>query len=167
MEVGKILAAHQAKPLERGRQHRTVLAIQDTRSLVSTSPRQPTGLGQVALKKGKRVKKIPSPGLLMQSCLALTTEGVALGLLDQKIFARDAVARDQTKQRNVLPIEAKERSRWRAVLKNSKPGRGQTQLVRVCDREAAIYALFQLSAALAAPVLVRANSESPSTKGSL
>jgi hypothetical protein len=92
---------------------------------------------------------------------------VPLGLLDQKSFARESVARDQTKQRNVLPIEEKESYRWLAALKNSKPGRGKTQLVTVCDREADIYELLQLSAELAAPVLVRANYDRPINKRSL
>jgi hypothetical protein len=167
VEVGKILAAHQAKTFERVSRHRTVLAIQDTSYLVYTSHRQTTGLGKLSLKKGKRVKQIHSQGLLMQSCLAVTTDGVPLGLLDQKIFARESGARAQTKQRNVLPIEEKESSRWLAALQNSKLGRGNTQLVTVCDREADIYELFQLSAELAAPVLVRANYDRPINKRSM
>lgn len=167
VEVRKILAAHQAKTFERARQHRTVLALQDTSYLVYTSHRQTTGLGKLSLKKGKRVKKIHSQGLLMHSCLAVTTDGLPLGLLDQQIFARQSVARDQTKHRNVLPIEEKESYRWLEALKNSKPVRGHTQLVTVCDREADIYELFQLSAALAAPVLVRANYDRPINKRSM
>jgi hypothetical protein len=167
VEVRKILAAHQAKTFERARQHRTVLALQDTSYLVYTSHRQTTGLGKLSLKKGKRVKQIHSQGLLMHSCLAVTTDGVPLGLLDQKIFARESVARDQTKHRNALPIEEKESYRWLEALKNSKPVRGNTQLVTVCDREADIYELFQLSAELAAPVLVRANYDRPINKRSM
>jgi Transposase DNA-binding len=136
VEVRKILAAHQAKTFERARRHRTVLAIQDTSYLVYTSHRQTTGLGKLSLKKGKRVEKIHSRGLLMHSCLAVTTNGLPLGLLDQKIFAREAGTEDQTEHRNVLPIEEKESYRWLESLKNSRSVRGNTQLVTVCDREA-------------------------------
>jgi len=108
VEVRKILAAHQAKTCQRARQHRTVLALQDTRYLVYTSHRQTTGLGKLSLKKGKRVKKSHSQGLLRHSCLAVTTDGLPLGLLDQKLFARQSVAQAQPQHRNVLPSEEKE-----------------------------------------------------------
>lgn len=167
VEVQKILAAHRAKTAQRAGQHRTVLAIQDTSYLVYTSHQQTTGLGQLSLKKGKRVEKIHSQGLLMHSCLAVTTDGLPLGLLDQKIFARESVARDRIEHRNVIPIEEKESYRWLDSLRNSRPVLGNTQLVTVCDREADIYELFQLSAELAAPVLVRANYDRPINKRSM
>jgi Transposase DNA-binding len=78
VDVQTILAMHRAKTAERAGQHRTVLAIQDTSYLVYTSHRQTTGLGQLSVKKGKRVEKIPSQGLVMHSCLAVTTEGLPL-----------------------------------------------------------------------------------------
>jgi Transposase DNA-binding/Transposase Tn5 dimerisation domain len=167
VEVQNILAAHRAKTAERAGQHRTVLAIQDTSYLVYTSHQRTTGLGELSLKKGKHVEKIHSQGLLMHSCLAVTTEGLPLGLLDQKIFAREAVAQDRTEHRNVLPIEDKESYRWLESLKNSRLVRGNTQIVTVCDREADIYELFQLSAELAAPVVVRANCDRPINKRSM
>jgi hypothetical protein len=167
VEVPNILAAHRAKTAERAGQHRTVLAIQDTSYLVYTSHRQTTGLGKLSLKKGRRVEKIHSQGLLMHSCLAVTTEGLPLGLLDQQIFAREADPQDRTEHRNVLPIEDKESYRWLESLKNSWAVRGNTQLVTVCDREADIYELFQVSAELAAPVLVRANYDRPINKRSM
>jgi hypothetical protein len=36
----------------------------------------------MSLKKGKHVEKIFSKGLVMHACLAVTTDGVPLGLLD-------------------------------------------------------------------------------------
>ncbi len=167
VEVQNILTAHRVKTAERARQHRTVLAIQDTSYLVYTSHRQTTGLGQLSLKKGKRVEKIHSQGLVMHSCLAVTTEGVPLGLLDQQIFAREAVPEDRTAHRNALPIEDKESYRWLASLKNAQPVHGETQFVTVCDREADIYEFFQLSADIAAPVVVRANHDRPVNKRSM
>ena len=162
-----ILAAHRAKTAERVGQHRTVLAIQDTSYLVYTSHRRTTGLGRLSVKKGKRVEKIHSQGLVMHSCLAVTTEGVPLGLLDQQVFARAARPADQPPHRNVLPIAEKESYRWLASLKNAQPVHRETQVVTVCDREADIYELFQLSAELAAPVLVRANADRPINKRSM
>ncbi len=167
VEVQNILAAHRSRTCERAQSHRTVLAIQDTSYLVYTSHRQTTGLGKLSLKKGTRVEKIHSYGLVMHSCLAVTTEGFPLGLLDQKIFAREAVTQDRRVHRNVLPIEDKESSRWLEALKNSRQVIRDTQLITVCDREADIYELFQLSAEIGAPVLVRANHDRPINKRSM
>ncbi len=167
VEVQTILAAHRAKTAARAEQHRTVLALQDTSYLVYTSHRQTTGLGKLSLKKGKRIEKLHSQGLVMHSCLAVTTEGLRLGLLDQQIFAREAVAEDHPEHRTVTPLEDKESYRWLASLRNSRPACGETQLVTVCDREADIYELFQLGAELAAPVLVRANHDRPVNKRSM
>src|SRR5215470_2451410 len=119
VEVEDILAVHRAKTAERAEQHRTVLAIQDTSYLVYTNHRCTTGLGAISVKKGKRVEKIHSHGLVMHSCLAVTTEGVPLGLLDQQIFAREAAPAAPLRHRNVLPIEEKESYRWLASLKQA------------------------------------------------
>jgi Transposase DNA-binding/Transposase Tn5 dimerisation domain len=167
VDVQAILAAHRAKTAERAGQYRTVLAIQDTSDLIYTSHRQTTGLGKLSLKKGKRVEKIHSHGLVMHSCLAVTTEGLPLGLLEQQIFARAAGPEDPPQHRNVLPIDKKESYRWLASLKNAQSVPGETQLVTVCDREADSYELFQLSAALATPVVVRANYDRPINKRSM
>ena len=165
--VEDILAAHRAKTAERAEQHPTVLALQDTSYLVYTSHRQTTGLGELSVKKGKYVEKISSQGLVMHSCLAVTTAGVPLGLLDQQLLAREERPEDQLRHHNELPIEEKESYRWLEVLKHSQQLRGDTQLVTVCDREADIYEFFQLSAALGAPVVVRANHDRVINKRSM
>jgi hypothetical protein len=167
VEVEDILAAHRAKTAERAEQHSTVLALQDTSYLVYTSHRQTTGLGELSVKKGKHVEKISSQGLVMHSCLAVTTAGVPLGLLDQQLFAREEAPEEQRRHHTVLPIEEKESYRWLEVLKRSRRVSETTQLVTVCDREADIYEFFQLSAALGAPVLVRANHDRPINKRSM
>jgi len=87
--------------------------------------------------------------------------------LDQQLFAREARPAEQPPHRHVLPIEEKESYRWLAALKNAQPVHRETQVVTVCDREADIYELFQLSAELAAPVLVRANYDRPINKRSM
>jgi transposase-like protein len=165
--VEDMLAAHRAKTAARAEQHPTVLALQDTSYLVYPSHRQTTGLGELSVKKGKRVEKISSQGLVMHSCLAVTTAGVPLGLLDQQLFAREERPEDQLRHHNELPLEEKESYRWLEVLKHSQQLRGDTQLVTVCDREADIYEFFQLSAALGAPVVVRATHDRVINKRSM
>jgi hypothetical protein len=163
VEVGQILAAHSCKTARRAKKHKMVLAIQDTSYFVYTSHPRTEGLGKMSLKKGKNVEKIYSNGLLVHTCLAVTTEGLPLGLLDQKIFSRKL--RSESKRRDTsskphdhLPVEEKESYRWLEALANTKEVMGDTEIITVCDREADLYDFFKLSQQIGSPVLVRANA---------
>lgn len=163
VEVCEILAAHRGKTVKRAAKHNTVLAIQDTSYFVYTSHPKTKGLGKMSLKKGKNIKKIYSNGLIVHTCLAVTTEGLPLGLLDQKIFARKLRSEDERRRmggkyiQDVLPVEEKETYRWLEALITTQEAMGDTQVVTVCDREADLYDFFKLSNHLGATVLVRAN----------
>lgn len=163
VDVGAIMAAHRYKTAGRAEKQDTVLALQDTSYFVYTSHPKTEGLGKMSLKKGRNVARIYSHGLVMHTCLAVTTEGLPLGLLDQKIFARQL--RSEQKRRStearhvqdVLPVEEKESYRWLEALTASTEAVGRTQVVTVCDREADMYDFFKLSDQLGAFVLVRAS----------
>lgn len=142
---------------ERAKPHKTILAIQDTSYFVYTGHAGTKGLGPMSLKKGMHVQEIFSNGLIMHACLAVTTEGLPLGLLDQSVFVRELLSVERRRLANVTPIEEKERDRWLEALKNTQAIMGDTQVVTVCDREADVYDLFELSDRLKSPVLVRAN----------
>jgi hypothetical protein len=166
VDVREILAAHRRKTAMRAMKHKTLLAIQDTSYFVYTSHTKTEGLGRMSLKKGKNVEKIYSNGLVVHTCLAVTTEGLPLGLLDQKIFARK-LRQDNAhtgKCRNphdLLPVEEKETYRWLEALLNTKEALGDTEVITVCDREADLYDFFKMSDQIGAPVLVRANVNRP------
>lgn len=161
VEAGQILAAHCGKTARRASEHETVLALQDTSYFVYTRHPKTEGLGKMSLKKGKNVKKIYSNGLVVHTCLAVTTEGLPLGLLDQKIFSRKLRTKKigKAKPHDHLPIEEKESYRWREALENTKTVMGDTRIVTVCDREADLYDFFKHSHQIRAPVLVRANAD--------
>jgi hypothetical protein len=95
----------------------------------------------------------------MHSTLALTTEGLPLGLLDQKIIARKAPSEVKKRGSRKVPIEQKESYRWLESLQvtNDRCGGGSTEVVTICDREADIYELFRLGDKIGASLLVRAN----------
>jgi len=137
-EVGQILAAHCRKTAQRAREHKTVLALQDTSYFVYTRHKKTEGLGKMSLKKGKNVKKIYSNGLMVHTCLAVTTKGLPIGLLDQKIFSRKLRTKKtrKAKPHDNLPIEKKESYRWLEALENTKVVVDDTEIVTVCDREA-------------------------------
>lgn len=163
VEVGQILAAHRCKTARRAKKHKMVLAVQDTSYFVYTSHPKTQGLGKMSLKKGKNAEKIYSNGLLVHTCLAVTTEGLPLGLLDQKIFSRKLRSEKRhrgkgSKPHNHLPVEEKESYRWLEALANTKEVMGDTEIITVCDREADLYDFFKLSHQIGSPVLVRANA---------
>ena len=164
VEVGEILAAHRCKTAKRAKQHKMVLAVQDTSYFVYTSHPKTEGLGKMSLKKGKNVKKIYSNGLVVHTCLAVTTEGLPLGLLDQKIFSRKLRSKKTrrgkgSKPHDHLPVEEKESYRWLEAMANTKEAMGDTEIITVCDREADLYDFFKLSHQIGSPVLVRANAD--------
>ena len=78
VEIGKMLPAHRCKTAQRAKEHKTVLALQDTSYFVYTNHPKTEGLGKMSLKKGKNVKKIYSNGLIVRTCLAVTTEGLPI-----------------------------------------------------------------------------------------
>ena len=163
VDVQEILAAHRRKTAKRARKHKTVLAIQDTSYFVYTNHTKTEGLGKISLKKGKNIENIYSHGLVMHTCLAVTTEGLPLGLLDQEIFAREFRPEEHRRRmggryiQDVLPVEEKESYRWLKALTTTKEATGDTEVVTVCDREADLYDFFKLSHQIHSPVLVRAS----------
>ena len=87
----------------------------------------------------------------------MTTDGLPLGLLDQRVFVRKLLSAKRRRLADVTPIEKKESYRWLRSLRNTHAITGDTQVVTVCDREADVYELFELSDQIRSPVLVRAN----------
>jgi hypothetical protein len=164
VDVQPILEAHRGKTVMRAKKHPTVLALQDTSCFVYTSHPRTEGLGRMSLKKGKNVKKIYSTGLMMHTCLAVTTEGLPLGLLDQTIFSRKLRPKSTrtakyAKPHDHIPVEEKESYRWMEALANTKKAMGEAEVIAVGDREADFYDLFKLSDQIGCPVLVRANAD--------
>lgn len=161
VKVDNILEAHRCKTAQRASEHETVLAIQDTSYFVYTNHPKTEGLGKMSLKKGKNIKNIYSNGLIMHTCLAVTTKGLPLGLFDQKIFSRKLRKKNKnnTRPHDYLPIEEKESYRWLEALGNTKKVTTCTRIVTVCDREADLFEFFRYSHKIDAPVLVRASSD--------
>jgi hypothetical protein len=165
VDVASIMAAHRHKTAGRAGERDVILALQDTSYFIYTSHSGTEGLGEISMKKGKNVPKIYSHGLMMHACLAVTTEGLPLGLLDQSIVARQLRPENQRRgvggkrTQDVRPVEEKESYRWLEALAASTKAVAKTQVVTVCDREADFYDFFRLSNQLGAPVLVRASQD--------
>ena len=160
VDSADIMAAHSSKTVGRAQTRGTILAIQDSSYFIYTGHPKTQGLGDISMKKGRNVKEIYSRGLTMHTCLAVTTEGLPLGLLSNKITARESSSRqEKAGTRDRLPIEEKESYRWLEALQDTTEAMGNNRVVTVCDRESDIYDFFKLSDELNSPVLVRASSD--------
>lgn len=162
VDVKRIMLAHRAATSHRAEAHPIVLALQDTSYLVYTSHPKTKGLGKISMKAGKNIDKIYSRGLVMHTCLAVTTEGTPLGLFDQKIFARQLHPEHERRTatgrniQDVLPVEEKESYRWIKSLETTSRVSATTQIITVCDRESDFYDFFKIADQNGSTVLVRA-----------
>ena len=96
-------------------------------------------------------------GLVMHSSLACTEYGVPLGVLNQKIWARDINEYGKSEKRQELPIEEKESFKWLEALQEySHSFKNNKKFITVCDREADIYEFFVEAQKLESNLLVRA-----------
>jgi len=66
------------------------------------------GLGNISVKEGKNVKKIYAKGLVSHRCLAVSTDGLPIGILDQNTFPRKLNSDEAKRKKNVTPIKEKE-----------------------------------------------------------
>jgi hypothetical protein len=109
-----------------------VLLIQDTTTLNYNSHKKMEGLGYA----GEKIL-----GINVHSCLAVTEEGLALGILDQMSFTRKEAKGKGKKDRD---IEEKESYRWIKALRNSRERKEEEEekVVTICDREGDIYELL-------------------------
>lgn len=148
-----ILAAHRDRTLERVGQSNLVLAVQDTTVFNFTTHPATQGLGPIARKFAK------SPtGFFVHSCLAVSLEGVPLGLLGQYLWVRTgSKATDGRSCDDSGTAEGKESLRWQAMLDTSSRGLPPaTRVITVADREADIYEFFVAADRLQQELLVRA-----------
>ena len=150
-----ILQPHQQATLRRIAEQQVVLIAQDTTEL-DYSTHAPLGAGPLTSKNRL--------GFLDHSQVAFTPQGLCLGVVDVKVWARSEEGFGESKQRQHDPLESKETFRWlegyrRACeVARQVPG---TQIISVADREGDIYELFveaesQAQAGPAADYVIRA-----------
>jgi hypothetical protein len=132
-----VLDAHRNATIERIKASgkTIILNIQDTTELNYTSHKKTIGLGEYGTESNSR-------GLITHTAIAVTPEGIALGVLDQKTWSRDPAERGKSNNKQ-RAIEEKESYKWLESMDNSNQGipEGIT-VVNVCDREADIYEFF-------------------------
>ena len=161
----EILATHRKATLQRAKAFDTILAVQDTSYLNYSDHPKTTGLCPLSKHEGKHRRQNTTSGLVMHSTLAVTTQGLPIGLLEQKIYARKTLDEKEknlkkSSQRNLLPIQKKDSMRWVEALEKTHASFAShsTQVVTVCDREGDMYDLFLRAHNLNRPLLVRAKN---------
>jgi hypothetical protein len=116
-------------------QHSVVLALQDTTTLNYTHHPGTAGRGPLA--------EAHVLGFLVHSVLAASPQGVPLGVLHQKQWARDPEAEGTRNKRQQRPFADKESVRWVEALQvvhEHIPA--ETTVINVADREGDIYELL-------------------------
>ncbi len=137
-----VLDAHTQASIGRIKEHKVVLAAQDTTTLNYSTHPMTQDLGPINNTNDTLI------GLLLHDTLAFTPEGTPLGVLDAQCWARDPQDKGKRHRRKSLPIEQKESMKWLrsfqrvAQIQKICP---DTMLVSIGDREADIYELFELA----------------------
>jgi len=153
----QILAGHRLQTLRRMKGQKVVLIPQDSSDLNLSGRAACAGLGQI----GTNQTGAQSRGLRLHSALALTAEGLPLGVLRVHGDAPES-AKGKDPQR---PIEAKDSYRWLLAYKDACAIAAllpDTQIVSLGDREADMFELFDCRRQHSGPkadLLVRAQSD--------
>ncbi len=141
-----------------------ILILQDTTEF-SFKRSSPEKVGFTKVSTGRKLKegryqKHAVCGLLMHASLAITPEGLPLGLTAAKFWSRSKFKGTAALKRKInptrVPIEQKESMRWLDNLRLSTELTGAPdRCVHVGDRESDIYELYCLSEELGTRFLVR------------
>lgn len=144
-----ILAGHRQCTIERMKAYKIVLDIQDTTSLDYNTHRTTEGLGPTN-------GSAESLGLKVHTALAVTTDGVPLGVLAMSIWARDPAEHGKRDQRKQKATDDKESNRWLVMMDKSLAGIPEGILiVTVTDREGDIFDFAAKAVAEAKHLLFR------------
>lgn len=138
LSPASILGGHRHQTLRRIKAESRVLVVQDTTDLDFSDRLHCNGLGDI----GKNQTGALNHGLKMHSALALTEQGLPLGLLGTRIYAAHFHRDSQEQDR---PIQQKQSYRWlRTIeqLREISEWVPETELIAVGDRESDLFELF-------------------------
>ena len=114
----------------------TVLNVQDTTEINLSHLNSMTGLGEIGNPKNR--------GLFLHPSLAVSPDGVPIGLLSAQVWDRPPGSRGKTKKRKQKAFEDKESLRWWTAIEESERRVGRPGLLlHVADRESDIYEVFR------------------------
>lgn len=143
-----VLEAHRDATVAR-MEYDVVLAVQDTMSVNYSGHKKTEGLGYNCEQ---------SLGINVHSCLALSPDGIPLGLLSQTSITR--AKRDSKEktghQKRQRKIEDKESYRWLETMKTAAQNAPANKtLIHIADREGDIYEFFEFAEKINEKFIVR------------
>jgi hypothetical protein len=142
-----ILNPHFENTMKRMMHHDIVLSIQDTTSFNFGS--------HEALKLGP-IGKADTNGIMQHNTLAVSGDGLPLGLLDQITWVRPPAIDDKTQIKEERLLEEREIYRWIKSLENTiERSPNLSQVVTVNDRESDFYEFYDRAESLNAKYLIR------------
>ena len=130
-----ILAPHRQQTVRRAAAYPVILAVQDTTVFNLTLHRHTQGLGPIG--------QAGLSGFFLHSCLAVSPDGVPLGLLGSTTWVRPPESKDSHRTHKHRPIGDKESRRWidlTDVATADLPP--TTRVIMVADREADLIDVF-------------------------
>jgi hypothetical protein len=146
----EIARAHRGATIRRMSEYGgTILAVQDTTGVNYNNHLKTDGIGYISDK---------TLGVNIHSCIAVSADGLVLGVLDQSDYNRnepkdESATHDGKKTR---PIEEKESFRWLETLERSTADiPDDIKVITVCDREGDMYEFFAKAVSLNKPFLIR------------
>jgi Transposase DNA-binding/Transposase Tn5 dimerisation domain len=160
VSAAAILKPHTEATVRRMAAHGSpVLVMQDTVFFSYGKHAKTRGLGPIGKSNSAGER-----GLIMHNALAFTASGVPLGVLNQRIWARRAVApegyQEKIERLQCTAIEEKESSKWllalRETLERTPPG---VQVITVADRESDFFEFITQAQEHRALFLIRARTD--------
>lgn len=137
ISLAGLLSSHQEQTQTRMAAENIVLLPQDTTALNYTGLQKTVGLGPLGDNKGR--------GLWLHTQLSMTSDGIPLGVLEAKCWARPEQPDSSEKGRNAKSIDEKESVRWLESFQACAQAAGrmpQTKLINISDREGDMYELY-------------------------
>ena len=126
----------------------TVLLIQDTTDINLKGHKKTEGLGYCS----EYVR-----GIKLHSCIAVTLEGIPLGIVSQSYETRQEAKSPLSRaEKYARPIEEKESFRWIETIRDSTaiiPE--ETNFITICDREGDFYELYAEAINLGTDFIIR------------
>ena len=139
--MSNILLPHREQTIRRMKAENIVLCIQDGSDLNYNKLDQCEGLGVIGSNQTGAISR----GLHMHSTIAVTTEGLPLGILRSECTAPKLKSKDDNRPVSSIPIEEKKTFCWIEGVRDCmdlKARMPRTSLINVMDREGDFFEMF-------------------------
>ncbi len=149
IKASEIIEAHTIATIERIQKYDRILVIQSKTELDLGQRKRTRGIGGISHQGAK--------GIQVHNVLAVSSDGVPLGLLEQKDWVREKAQKGKGEKERRRAIVEKESQRWLDSLKTSeKLIPKEIEIITIADREADIYELFAQPRREGSHLLIRA-----------